>query len=230
MMDFLLPSFPGFHQLTKVLEALDIQHLDQPNWNIKTTFRTVHLDITWAKPHAIAGTNANGTKGVAHTRPNSAVETLAVKDVRKKTRSPSTRARDKRRLIKWCNSKRKLKKKESCLSPTVGADQGKLSDISMDVSSAQTTISKQSDWLSNFAQRFNSTEMPSFAGATQGIEQKQVTFTKKRKRKGLVTEQRKLLFRTQEQATQEPVLSYPQARETVYTLALHTCLLWFCLH
>ena len=121
------PIFPCFgYQLSSVLQALDKDLILDPVWTLKQTSGKIFLDICWTK----IKTSTSGANHGANTEANCVAQLQSDKQVepqqrptaasarretnakpalhlkKKKKKSPSTRKRDKERLVKWLAAKR----------------------------------------------------------------------------------------------------------------------------
>ena len=133
-MESIQPTVSGLGQeLPKVLEALQVHNLEHPVWKIKQANGKIFLEVTWTKSKSRAvSIERPRTNHVDKTprlaQPSSDAEpppcvTHVVtgssgKDKKRKKKSPSTRKRDRARLVNW-RTKKRTQKISRDPSPTI---------------------------------------------------------------------------------------------------------------
>ena len=102
--------------LETILQTIGTGKYEEPLWSLRQTKDRIYLDIVWSKTPAKIGSHG-GNKAVVGSGPRSVktpdtipnnhpVATDNATKVKRKRKSPSTRKRDRERLLKWKASKR----------------------------------------------------------------------------------------------------------------------------
>ena len=101
----------GLEKLQKILQSLELPNKESPVWTLKSFEGTLHLDVRWSKSSTMQPVVVHGAESNPNSKPTSkSLETSNTNPAvnhakKKKSKSPSTRRRNKERLLKWLAAK-----------------------------------------------------------------------------------------------------------------------------